>query len=316
MSRFDLSIAGEINLDLIMYGLPKEMPVERELIADSFIATLGSSSAIVAHNAAAIGARVSFSTLVSQDHFAGMALERLQQIGVDLSGVRQIGDIQTGVTIVIPHGETRHMLTHPGTMERICVDDLDIKLLCEARHFHLSSLYLQKGLHEKLPKMLKELKREGLTISLDTNDDPDDKWGYPLQEILPYVDCFLPNESEVCRMTRCTGLEDALDALPAAIPLLAVKRGARGVRVREGRKRFDVDPLPVVPVDTIGAGDSFDAGFLFAYLSGREAEACARAGNITGALSTQGKGGTESFRNETLRQQFLQEHGFYEIEKS
>lgn len=315
MSKFDISIVGEINLDLILYGLPEQMAVERELIGDAFVGTLGSSSAIVAHNAAAMGAKVSFSTAVGSDDFGRLALERLNEIGVDLAGVREYPGLQTGITILLPHGERRHILTYPGTMEMLRLGDLDFERIRSAQHFHLSSLYLQKGLHAGLPSLVQRLKIAGLTVSLDTNDDPENAWGSPLQELLPYVDCFLPSESEVCRMTGCERLEDALDALPQEIPLVVVKRGSRGVRVREGRRRFDVGPVSVIPVDTIGAGDSFDAGFLLAFLAGRDAGTCAIAGNIAGALSTQGQGGTEGFRNQELREAFLSRHHFYEIVK-
>lgn len=313
MKRFDISVAGEINLDLILYGLPAAMATERELLADGFMATLGSSSAIFAHNAAALGARVSFATLLGRDDFGRIALERLRAAGVDISGAREHDALQTGVTVLLPHGAERHILTYPGTMEALRLEDLSFASLCEARHFHLSSLYLQKGVHAGLPGLLKSLKDAGLSISLDPNDDPADTWGPPLQEVLPYVDCFLPNESEVCRMTRRGNLEAALDALQQSIPLVVVKRGARGARVRQGRNRFDVAALPVKPVDTIGAGDSFNAGFLRAYLAGRDAVICTQAGNITAALSTQGAGGTEIFRDAARREAFLREHGFHEL---
>lgn len=313
MQRFDISIAGEVNLDLILGGLPTQMAEERELIASAFTVTLGASSAIVAHNAACLGAKVAFSALVGGDDLGRIALQRLSAAGVDLTDVKSREDLQTGVTVLLPHGETRHMFTYPGTMEVMRTEDVNLKQLRSARHFHLSSLYLQKGMHSGLPSLLRQLKEAGLSISLDTNDDPKDAWGEPLHELFPYVDCFLPNESEICRMMRCSNIEDALDSLPQKIPLVAVKRGRLGARVRAEGTRFDVAPVPVTPLDTIGAGDSFDAGFLYAYLAGKDADTCARAGNIAGALSTLGHGGTESFRNRELRERFLKEHGFDEL---
>jgi sugar/nucleoside kinase (ribokinase family) len=310
---FDICIAGEINLDLILYGLPTVMTVERELLGTGFTATLGGSSSIVAHNTAALGAKVSFFTLVGCDDFGSIALKRLEAVGVDVSGAKRREALQTGVTILLPHEIDRHILTYPGSMEIMRTEDLDFAQLSRARHFHLSSLYLQKGMHAGLPSLCKRLKEAGLSISLDTNDDPADEWGEPLHELLQYVDCFLPSESEVCRMTDCDNLEGALEALPAAIPLVVVKRGPFGARVREAKKTFDVAPIKVSPVDTIGAGDSFDAGFLLAYLAGKDAKTCAQAGNIAGALSTQGAGGTEAFRDKSLRDSFLQRHGFYDL---
>ncbi len=119
-------------------------------------------------------------------------------------------------------------------------------------------------------------------------------------------------------MTKCANLDDAIQALPVKIPAVVVKRGRRGARVYEqghgeqGRS-VDIAPLNVVPVDTIGAGDSFDAGFLRAYLLSKDIVTCARAGNITGALSTQASGGTEAFRDPVQREDFLGEHHFFEL---
>jgi len=313
MKMFDIIIFGELNLDLILYGLPSEMPTERELLATNFAATLGSSSGIVAHNAATLGAKVAFTTLIGSDEFGRIALERLGEAGVDVSHTSRHRALATGVTVLLPHGDRRHMLTFPGTIAELSVADLDFEFLVQARHLHLSSLYLQRGLHAGLPHLLRRLKDAGLTISLDPNDDPDDSWGSPLAEVLPYVDVFMPNEDEICRMTHAANLDDAVLALPVLPPLVVVKRGRSGARVYNHGAATDVAPLTVVPVDTIGAGDSFDAGFLRAWLLSNDPITCARAGNITGALSTQATGGTEAFRNQALRSVFLKEHGFFEL---
>jgi sugar/nucleoside kinase (ribokinase family) len=313
MKTFDISIVGELNLDLILYGLPTEMQTERELLASDFRATLGSSSGIVAHNAATIGARVAFTTMVGIDDFGRLAIDRLRAAGVDTSRTTRHDTVATGVTILLPHGDQRHILTFPGTIAELTVADLDFDFLVQARHFHLSSLYLQRGLHGGLPDLLRRLKQADLTISLDTNDDPENRWGAPLSEVLPFVDVFMPNEDEICRMANRDNLDDAVQSLGVTVPVIVVKRGRRGARVYEQGSAVDVAPLNVVPVDTIGAGDSFDAGFLRAYLLSKDMITCARAGNITGALSTQASGGTEAFRDSILRERFLTEHRFFEL---
>lgn len=308
--RFDVTIAGEVNLDLILYGLPENMPLDRELLGSDFQMTLGSSSAILAHNLSLLGARVGFVTRVGDDDMGRIAMQRLGESPVDLSRVLSGGSAKTGVTILLPHGRTRRILTYPGAMFDLTVADLDVEFLASARHFHLSSLFLQKGLHPGLPGLLRELKRRGLTLSLDTNDDPEDRWDGVLQEILPLVDLLLPNDDEIRRIARTNSVEEALDRLSAQVPLIAVKCGSTGALVQQGSRRIEVPPLAVTPVDTIGAGDTFNAGFLSAWLAGAAPEVCAQAGNITGALSTQRPGGTEAFRDAQLRDSFLVEHGF------
>lgn len=307
---FDLAIAGELNLDLILYGLPAVMETERDLLGTAFTSTLGSSSAIVAHNAAALGMRVRFATLVGDDDLGRIGLRRLSEAGVDISGAVVDPRASTGVTILLPHGAERHSLTYLGSIAGLTVDHLDRQSLVQARHFHLSSLYLQTGLRPGIVDLLQSLKSSGVSISLDTNDDPEDKWGSPLQEILPYVDLFLPNERELRRMAKGVSLENAMQLFGARVPTIIVKRGRLGCRVKHHSEVFDVPGLIVEPVDTIGAGDSFDAGFLGAWLKGKDLFTCARAGNITGALSTLATGGTEAFRDVPLRESFLREHSY------
>jgi sugar/nucleoside kinase (ribokinase family) len=308
---FDVAIAGEINMDLILYGLPEILPPEREILAKDFQATLGGSSAIVAHNVAALGSRVAFSSLVGDDPMGQLALERLAESGADISRVVQVTDgLGTGLTMLLHHGHCRRILTYPGTMSRMRVSDLDFEYLASARHFHLSSLFLQKALAPDLPNLFRRLKQAGLTISLDTNDDPEDRWDGVLDELLGIVDVFLPNHDELCRITRRDTVEEALKALSGRVPCVAAKCGARGALVQTGGRISAIAPIAVEPVDTIGAGDSFDAGFLYAYVRRLDPLQCAEAGNITGALSTLRPGGTEAFRDDQLRERFLREHGF------
>jgi len=309
MPQFDLTIAGEVNLDLILYGLDETIPVDRELLASNFEMTLGSSSAILAHNLSVLQRRVGFITLYGADSMGDLAMRRLTEAGVDASrSLRGEESSKTGVTILLPHGRTRRILTYPGVMFDMVVDDLDIDYLSSARHFHLSSLFLLRGLHPGLPGLFRELKQRGLTISLDTNDDPDGRWNGVLDELLPYVDILLPNDDEVCRIAQRKSVSEALDILGTTVPLIAVKCGSKGAVLQHRSQRTSVPGLTVEPVDTIGAGDSFNAGFLAAWLGGGSPEECAVSGNITGALSTQRPGGIEAFRDKGLLSQFLEQN--------
>ncbi len=304
--RFDVTIAGEINLDVILYGLPEVMPLERELLAKDFQLTLGSSSAILAHNLAVLGVSVGFITRIGVDALGSIALEWLAAKGVDLTRVKRIsGGTSTGVTILLNHDGKRHILTYPGTMFEMAATDLDMAYLASGRHFHLSSLFLHKTLQPDLPRICRQLKAEGLTLSLDTNDDPDDKWGGALDELLAIVDIFLPNEGEACRISGKANAESAIEALATRVPLVAVKCGERGALVQTGNHHWHVPAEVVTPIDTVGAGDSFNAGFLAAYLRGEEPEACAAFGNRTAALSTLRPGGTEAFSDASLVQDLL-----------
>jgi sugar/nucleoside kinase (ribokinase family) len=305
MPRFDITIAGELNLDLILYGLPEQLLPERELLAESMMLTLGSSSAIVAHNLAALGSRVGFQSRIGDDSLGQIALDRLREGGVDVARVRRVpGTTTTGLTVILHHAAWRNILTYPGTIAETCWEDLDLDYLADSRHFHFSSYYLQKGLRPRVNELFQFMKSKGLTVSLDTNDDPDDRWD-DLRGVLRNVDVFLPNEREACKAAGTEDLNEAVEKLSRLVPLLVVKIGSRGAMARRGEERFASSPRNVVPVDTVGAGDSFDAGFLHEYVRGSDLQACLDSGNRTGALSTTRAGGTEAFREVKHREQFL-----------
>jgi sugar/nucleoside kinase (ribokinase family) len=310
MPRFDVTVAGELNLDLILYGLPKELPPERELLANGMNLTLGASTAIFAHNLACLGSRVGFISRIGDDPLGQIAVERLAAGGVDVSKVKKVtGATKTGLTVILQHEGSRNILTYPGTIFELAFEDLDFSYLTDSKHFHFSSFYLQRGLAGRITELFKRLKDAGLTISLDTNDDPDDSWGGELPEALRLVDVFLPNEREICKVAGTDELETAIARVAEIVPLVVVKTGPRGALAQRGKQRFVVPSLTVAAVDPVGAGDSFDAGFLAQYVRGADLPACLAAGNLAGALSTTRPGGTEAFRDEKYREQFFREHG-------
>jgi sugar/nucleoside kinase (ribokinase family) len=309
MPAFDVTIAGELNLDLILYGLPDELPPERELLADRMMLTLGGSSAVMAHNLSALGSRVGFQSRIGDDDLGSAALLTLQQSGVDISRVRRVpGAVKTGLTVILQRQAWRNMVTYSGTIAELMWEDLDLDYLANSRHFHLSSFYLQSGLRPRVPELFRKMKEKGLTTSLDTNDDPDDGWRGGLEEALRYVDVFLPNEREALKVAGVADLEAAIKKLAAAVPLVVVKLGREGALAQRGAERFKSPAIGVEAVDAVGAGDSFDAGFLHQYVRGADLPACLRAGNLAGAFSTTRSGGTEAFRDARYREQFFREH--------
>jgi sugar/nucleoside kinase (ribokinase family) len=311
MPRFDVTVAGELNLDLILYGLPDELPPERELLADRMMLTLGGSSAILAHNLAALGSRVGFQSRIGDDDLGTTALLRLQESGVDVSELRRVpGPVKTGLTVILQRAAWRNMVTYSGTIAETRWDDLDLAYLADSRHFHVSSYYLQGGLRPRLAELFRTMKEAGLTTSLDTNDDPDDKWEGGLQETLRYVDVFLPNEREAPKAAGVGDLETAVKKLAAIVPLVVVKLGREGAMAQRGSERITSPAFRVDAVDAVGAGDSFDAGFLHEYVRGADLGACLAAGNLAGAFSTTRPGGTEAFRDAQYRAQFFRERGF------
>jgi len=317
VNRFDVMLVGEANLDLVLYGLPDNLPLERELIATDMALTLGGSPAITAHNLAALGCRTGFVMLASDDLFGSICYRDLTDVGVDLSQVARTTDsVGTGVSVLLQHRDSRRTLTYPGNTANLSWEDLDLGYLASAKHFHLSSYFLQEGLRKDVPRLFAHLKNSGLTISVDPNDDPLGQWDESFFEILRYVDVFMPNEREVREMMRDLDTERAMSKLAKLVPLLVVKRGNRGAAAIRGDENYDSASVEVETVDAIGAGDSFNAGFLHGFVKGWPLERCLHLGNLTGAFSTTAAGGVQAFRDRARLERFLAEHLKFEMPAS
>jgi len=307
--QFDVTVVGELNLDLILYGLPEELTPERELLADRLTLTLGSSAAIFAHNLSVLGSRVGFISRSGNDPLGENSLQWLAEGGVDVSRVRKVaGPVSTGLTVILQHAGHRNILTYPGTMFEMCFEDLDLEYLASARHFHLSSFFLHRALHPRTIELFATLKEAGLTVSLDVNDDPSDRWDSGLWSVLPYVDVFLLNAREARKVTGLDDLQAAVAKLAATVPVVAVKLGSEGALAQKGQQRLTSPSFQVELVDPVGAGDSFDAGFIHQYVRGADLQTCLDYGNLAGAFSITRSGGTEAFRDRRAVRLFFDAH--------
>jgi sugar/nucleoside kinase (ribokinase family) len=309
MATLDVCVVGEINLDLILYGLPKDLVLDRELLASGLALTLGSSSAIFAHNLSMLGNKVGFISKTGGDALGKMALERLSVAGVDVGRVSQAtGRTATGLTVVLPYLRQRYILTYPGTMFELQYSDIDLGYVRSARHLHVSSFFLHRALRPRILDLFREAKGAGLSTSLDTNDDPENKWDRDLLEVLKYVDIFLPNDREAKKIARTDDLSQAINLLAGLARIVVVKRGSAAAICRSGQEQVSLMPPSVKAVDDIGAGDSFDAGFVRQFLTGAKLEDCLAFANVAGAYSTTKEGGTEAFRDRAALSSFIRQH--------
>jgi len=292
--EFDLVVIGELNADLLLYG-QDIAPVfgQVEKLVDDAVLTVGSSSAIFAHQAARLELRVAFAGKVGPDVFGEFMVDRLRKAGVETSTIVVDPAVKTGVTVHLVRGTDRAMLTHPGSITALRPDEVDEALLVNTRHVHLGSYFLQEGVQLGLPAIFARAREAKATTSLDPGWDPDERWDSGLREALAHTDVFLPNEQELLALTGNTTLEAALEDL-AEIPTVVVKRGASGAEARRAGATVRCSPPQMDVVDTTGAGDSFDAGFLFGVLKGYDLEQALEIGCLCGALSTRSTGGVDA----------------------
>lgn len=291
---FDVVVFGDTCVDLILRDddvVPQFGQVEK-LVAD-YDLEMGGSCCIFATQAAKLGLRVALLGRVGADAFGELIVDTLSAAGVDTRYMIVDGSLRTGVTAHLVQGDDRAMLTHPGSLSALTIDDLSDELLLSARHLHYGSLYLQTGLLPHWVDILGRAKALGLTTSLDTNWDPDQVWNHGLARAMPYVDVLLPNEQEAIHLSGQADAAAAFVYLRRHVPLLVVKRDAAGARAWQGDESYaQAAPPAVEGGDGIGAGDSFDAGFLAGWLAGLPVPTCLAIGCACGRAAAGAAGGT------------------------
>jgi sugar/nucleoside kinase (ribokinase family) len=283
-------VVGETNVDVVLRGAVPALG--KEVLADDCALTLGSASAICAMGLARLGNAVVFVSRVGADLWGDYCLGLLNSAGIDTSHVTRDPALKTGVTVSITSSSDRALVTYIGSIAAVTEADVPDPLLERARHLHVSSFFLQSGLRAGCGRLFARARQRALTTSLDPGFDPKERWDTDLAELLPSVDLFLPNEFELAAIAACAEPGAALLALENGRTRTVVKLGRRGAMSRERGETIYVPAFAMEPIDTTGAGDSFNAGFLHAFVRGRPIRECLRFGNAAGALSTRALGGT------------------------
>ena len=294
MKKFDVVAVGDLNGDLILSGDVTPVFGQVEKVIDDATLTVGGSTAIFACGAARLGLSVAFVGKVGRDPIGNYLLDALTARGIDVSGVRREDIVKTGLTTVLSRGADRAMLTYLGTLATLCSADINMQIVEQAQHLHLGSFYMLDALRPDIPRLFAAAKVHGLTVSLDTNYDPTEQWAGGIEDALAHADIFLPNETELKAIARADDWRTALAKLAAHTPIVAVKRGEKGAAAQHGEQLIEAAAPPVELVDTTGAGDSFNAGFVYGHLAGWSMERTLAFAIACGSASTRAAGGIES----------------------
>jgi sugar/nucleoside kinase (ribokinase family) len=293
---FDCLVAGDANVDLLMDGVIALEP-GTEKLAKGMHLVLGGSSAITAFNLCKLGRKVAFAGVVGHDLLGRFVEEKLAGGGVDIRWLSRSDTEKTGLTIWHSCHAERAGVTYQGTIAMLDAGDILDEMLKSARHFHVGAYFVQSRLHAQAAQLFARAKALGVTTSIDCNYDPAERWDSNLLEVLEHADVFFPNEDEARAITGNPDTAGAARELATRARCVVVKLGARGVLIVTRSWEFEVAAIPAEVLDTTGAGDSFNAGFLSRFVLGDDLESCAQAGVAAAARSVGQVGGTTAFES-------------------
>ena len=310
--KFDVLVVGELNVDLILNDMEKFPEVGKEILAKKMLMTLGSSSAIFASNLSVLGSRVCFCGCIGKDNFADKILHDLAEKNVDCTYIIHSETADTGITVALNVQEDRAMVTYPGAMNELKASDITDDMLSSTSHLHVSSIFLQPALKSGLVGLFRRARALGLTTSLDPQWDPTESWDCNLKELLPFVTVFLPNIEELKNLSAETSMEKAISSIRQIAHHVVVKNGNSGsTHFTQNELSEQLSFLNTAVVDAIGAGDSFNAGYIHQFIQGKSPAVCMEFGALCGAINTTASGGTTAFSNlDNVRQIALSKFNF------
>ncbi|UXT19290.1 MULTISPECIES: carbohydrate kinase family protein [Agrobacterium tumefaciens complex] len=282
---------GRIYCDLIFTGLDELPVLGRELFASDMEIAAGGGAFIAAAHFAHIGRTAALLARLGTDTFSRAIGEKMQQSGVDLQFLEHSADAGPQVTVATVVGHDRAFLTRRAGAARPSTLDAAFAWN-KARHLHIAEF---ATLHE-IPDLISRAKDNGLSVSLDPSWDASLIYDKGLLRACAGVDVFLPNLEEAEAITGHADPEAALTALSGAFPVVALKGGAQGAWVFSPAGFHHAAAKKVPVVDTTGAGDAFNAGFIDAWLRREEEKLCLEAGVAAGSLAVQAAGGAPKVR--------------------
>ncbi len=286
-------VIGDLNVDVIISGMTEFPELGREILCKDIKTLLGGSASIFACRLAQLGGKVDIIGKVGRDENGKIVLNTLKSNGVGIDKVIVDENIKTGVTVSLTYPENKALITFLGSIGTLGPSDFQLDILGEYDHLHVSSIYLQPKLLNELPNIFAEAKKEGLITSLDPQCDPQGKYER-IWSILKHTDIFLPNDREAAEITGLINPLKALRKLGSKVKTVIIKCGSQGSIGIMEEQIVRSEAFKVKVIDTTGAGDSFDAGFIYYFVhKNKDFGESVRFANAVGALTCLYVGGAE-----------------------
>jgi sugar/nucleoside kinase (ribokinase family) len=296
MKTGDVVVIGELFVDEILTAFQALPKLGEESFARKFLREAGGGAAITACGLARLGVNVTVLGVVGEQD-GSWVTKRLVSCGVDASAIESHGGEPTGLTVSVSTREDRAFFSYYGANERLAQilrrpEVLAMMSKSKLVHFACTpDSQLDAGLFQAL-------RRRRCRISIDVQSHMSWLTRPESLNILRQCDMFFPNEREAEWTSGETGTHRILHALrEKGLRGVGLKLGGKGAALLWRRREFLSDPYEVETLDTTGAGDSFNAGFIYAWLRGDRPQRCLEIANMCGALSTRDLGGINAFPN-------------------
>lgn len=303
--KWDVFIYGDINIDIIIPGVDQFPLPGQEKVVDEMDTYIGGGAALTAMGLGKLGVNTVFKGRVGNDCYGNYIRAELEKNRIDCSLLEVSKENKTGISLSFTNEKDRCFLTSRGTNLELNLKEITREDIKNAAHIHMTG-YDGRKRHEEYARILQIISEEGnTTVSFDVGWDDSEEWYEGILELIPYIDVLFMNETEVLHYTRQETVEEAMEVIRGKCKIAVIKMGKKGSIAITKDSTYTAGSFPVKAVDTTGAGDSFNAGFIYGFLKKASMNQCLQYANACGAMSVTAYGGNTAFPEETKLIEFI-----------
>ena len=293
--KWDVYVYGDVNIDLVVPGVESLPPFGSEVDVPVMETFVGGGAALFTLGLAKLGLTPVFQGSIGKDMYGAYIRGLFRELGVDDSLLLDSDTKKTGISISFTTQKDRCFLTYRGTNEGLSLKHMDLSKLPYAKHVHVTG-YEGLSNHDEYLSVLKKIHEMGdVTVSFDVGWDTTGVWYEGIFDLLPMIDVLFMNETECQHYTRCESIEEGARKLAEKAGMAVIKLGKKGALAVKDGEVFVAPTYKIKVMDTTGAGDSFNAGFVYGFVRGLSVEECLKRGNGCGSLSATMLGGNTGF---------------------
>lgn len=305
--HYDVVSIGDLNIDLIVVGCEEIPGPGQEIMVENMHVHIGGGAALFSMALAKLGLRLAVNGVLGDDRNGSYIIDQFRQLNIDTSYIRLSRSNKTGISIAINPENDRSFITYTGTNAEVSLDSLDEESMRLGRHVHLTG-YKGSRNHAEYMELVRRLKGWGISVSFDVGWDESGEWYEGIFELVSLVDVFFLNKVEALNYARAASMEEAIRKFSARSPHVVFKMGPEGALAVRGVERVYRSAYCVQVRDTTGAGDSFNAGYIYGMLTGKPVGQSLEYGNACGAMSVGSYGGSTGISDEAGVREFIAQH--------
>ena len=289
----DVVVIGTVVMDITAKPIAEQNTWKEKQRIGGIRLSTGGDAANQSIRLAALGRSVAVAACVGKDQAGLLARSAMKERGVDISHVTESADRETGTSLILVREDgERNIFSNNGAHGQVFKADCRWVPEAGPKAVSIASLFCVPYLEEDgLAELLQDCRRRGILTFADLGSDKKHQGLEGILPFLPHLDYFLPSEEDALSMTRTSSPEEAAEVyMNCGVSCAVIKCAARGAYYRTRKRSGWVPALPVIPVDTTGAGDCMAAHFIHYILNGLDLGEACRLACAAASLSTQQDG--------------------------